>query len=456
MVLEVKMPALSPTMTEGKIVSWDKKEGDSLSVGDVILEVETDKAVMEVEAQDKGVLGKILCQANETIAVGKTIALILKKGESADALKDYKVSDTDDAKNNKNLSSVNENVNIGASTDSYGNGNKNSQKNNKCCEESCGNCCQSNQNNDVINNNNIEKNNGNFAENNRIFASPLAKNIAKINNINIENITAGSGPNGRIVKADVEAFLASNNASSSVCIGRNPVEFVDVVPSGMRSTVARRLTESKQQVPHWYLKITANMTNFVAFRNEVNKLAKVVDGKPEYKVSANDIVVMAVAKALQKNPSINASWENGKLRKYNNVDVSVAVAVGDGIFTPIVKNADQLGLLAISSEVKRLVKKARDGKLQPQEFNGGSISISNLGMFGVQEFYSIINQPQSCIVAVGTIENSVVATEKGEIVVQPTCTITLSADHRVIDGAVLAKFAGDLKRMLENPAMMNV
>lgn len=445
MVLEVKMPALSPTMTEGKIVSWDKKEGDSLAVGDVILEVETDKAVMEVEAQDKGVLGKILCQANETIAVGKTIALILKKGESLDVLKDYKVSNADDVKNNENVSSINGKANAEMPKDDY----EDSKSTKNGSEKDCGNCCQNNQGGNLGNANSVE-------ENKRIFASPLAKNIAKINNINIENISAGSGPNGRIVKADVEAFLASGNTSNSVCIGRNPVEFVDVVPNGMRSTVARRLTESKQQVPHWYLKITANMTNFVAFRNEVNNLAKVVDGKPEYKVSANDIVVMAVAKALQKNPSINASWENGKLRKYNNVDVSVAVAVGDGIFTPIVKNADQLGLLAISAEIKRLVKKAKDGKLQPQEFNGGSISISNLGMFGVQEFYSIINQPQSCIVAVGTIENSVVATEKGEIVIQPTCTITLSADHRVIDGAVLAKFAGDLKRMLENPAMMNV
>ena len=165
---------------------------------------------------------------------------------------------------------------------------------------------------------------------------------------------------------------------------------------------------------------------------------------------------MAVAKALRKNPSVNATWVEGKIRKYNNVDISVAVAVNDGIFTPIVKNADQIGLLNVSSEIKRLVKKAKDGKLAPQEFQGGSISISNLGMYGVQEFYSIINQPQSCIIAVGAIEQSVVAVSEGEIVVHPTCTITLSADHRVIDGAVLALFASDLKRMLENPAMMTI
>ena len=224
----------------------------------------------------------------------------------------------------------------------------------------------------------------------------------------------------------------------------------------MRTTVARRLTESKQQVPHWYLKIKVNMSNFTTFRNEVNKMAKIVDGKPEFKISANDIVVMAVAKALQKNPEINACWIDGKIRKYNNVDVSVAVAVDGGIYTPIVKNADQMGLLEISATIKNLVKKARDGKLTPQEFQGGSISISNLGMYGVQEFYSIINQPQSCIIAVGTIENSVIALENGQIAVQPTCTITFSADHRVIDGAVLAPFANDVKKMLEIPAMMMI
>ena len=431
MVAEVKMPALSPTMTEGKIVSWDKKEGENLSVGDVILEVETDKAVMEVEAQNKGTLGKILYQANETIAVGTTIALILEKGETMEILKDYKIENTP----NNQQESDKEN-------------NKETSVNNISNAETSVNSQAKVETSITEIQNNLD---------NRIFASPLAKNIAKINNIDISNIANGSGPNGRIVKADVEAFLLNNNNQGEKnCSGRNPVEYTEITPSGMRSTIARRLLESKQQVPHWYLKIKADMANFISFKNEVNKMAKIIDGKPEFKISANDIIVMAVAKALRKNPSVNATWVEGKIRKYNNVDISVAVAVNDGIFTPIVKNADQIGLLNISSEIKRLVKKAKDGKLAPQEFQGGSISISNLGMYGVQEFYSIINQPQSCIIAVGAIEQSVVAVSEGEIVVHPTCTITLSADHRVIDGAVLALFASDLKRMLENPAMMTI
>lgn len=428
MVAEVQMPALSPTMTEGKIVSWNKKEGEAIATGDVILEVETDKAIMEVEAQTKGTLGKILCNADEVVSVGSVIALILEKGENADALKNYKPQNTvnQEVKEEKtDTAQISQTENTAINIKDT----ENNDKQNNTCQPS--------------------------KETQRVFATPLAKNIAKMNNIDISTIVSGSGPNGRIIKSDIEEFL-KNGSSFAKKTGRNPIEFVDINPNGMRTTVARRLTESKQQVPHWYLKIKVNMSNFSTFRNEVNKMAKVVDGKPEFKISANDIVVMAVAKALQKNPEINACWIDGKIRKYNNVDVSVAVAVDGGIYTPIVKNADQMGLLEISATIKNLAKKARDGKLTPQEFQGGSISISNLGMYGVQEFYSIINQPQSCIIAVGTIENSVVVLDNGQIAVQPTCTITFSADHRVIDGAILAPFANDVKKMLEIPAMMMI
>ena len=426
MVAEVQMPALSPTMTEGKIVSWNKKEGDAIAVGDIILEVETDKAVMEVEAQSKGTIGKILYNTDETVAVGKTIALILEKGESANILKNYKISNN----NNNTVNEVNTNTDINTT-------NKEENNTQECCQQVEETKC----------------NTGNAES--KVFASPLAKNIAKMNGINLSQIPTGSGPNGRIIKSDIEAFL-NNRGGFAKKIGRNPVEFVDITPSGMRTTVARRLTESKQQVPHWYLKIKVDMANFVSFRNEVNKMAKIIDGKPEFKISANDIIVMAVARALQKNPDVNACWVDGKIRKFNNVDVSVAVAVDGGIYTPIVKNADQMGLLEISAEIKKLVKKARDGKLTPQEFQGGSISISNLGMYGVQEFYSIINQPQSCIIAVGAIENSVIPLENGQITIHPTCTITFSADHKVIDGAVLAPFANNIKKMLEIPALMMI
>ncbi len=415
MVAEVKMPALSPTMEEGKIVSWNKKEGDKIDVGDVLLEVETDKAVMEVEAQNKGVLGKILIAADNVVAVNKTIALILEKGETADTIKDYKIAD-EEPKTEAKPEPKEE---------------KFEEKKVEIKEEGRA---------PVI------------ASSARVFASPLAKKVAAMNNINIASVGAGSGPNGRIIKADVERFLATPHAGG---VFRNPVEFTEIAPTGMRSTIAKRLTQSKQDIPHWYLKITANMANFVAFRTELNKMAKVVDGKPEYKISANDIIVLAIAKALKRNPSINTSWIDGKIRQYNNVDVSVAVSIDGGLITPIVKNADQKGLLEISKEIKQLAVKARDGKLTPDEYTGGSISVSNLGMFGVSEFQSIINPPQSCIAAVGAIAEAVVAVNE-EAKVCPVCNITFSADHRVIDGSVLAPFAGDVKKFLENPALMFV
>lgn len=415
MVAEVKMPALSPTMEEGKIVSWNKKEGDKIDVGDVLLEVETDKAVMEVEAQNKGVLGKILVATDNVVTVNKTIALILEKGETADAIKDYKIAN-EAPKTEVKPEQKKEKV---------------EEKKVEIKEESRAPVTTSSA---------------------RIFASPLAKKVAAMNNINIASVGIGSGPNGRIIKADVERFLATPRACG---VFRNPVEFTEIAPTGMRSTIAKRLTQSKQDIPHWYLKITANMANFVAFRTELNKMAKVIDGKPEYKISANDIIVLAIAKALKRNPSINASWIDGKIRQYNNVDVSVAVSIDGGLITPIVKNADQKGLLEISKEIKQLAAKARDGKLTPEEYTGGSISVSNLGMFGVSEFQSIINPPQSCIAAVGAIEDAVVAVN-GEAKVCPVCNITFSADHRVIDGSVLAPFASDVKKFLENPALMFV
>lgn len=478
MVAVIKMPALSPTMTEGKIVTWNKKIGDKIDVGDVILEVETDKAVMEVEAQNKGILGEILCELNSTIAVGETIALVLEKGETKDDLKKFSISQNADL-NDKNSNNKDENsnntlaVNDVADNDNNNDDNSdNSKKNNnnvnnvnKGVVDSNANCCLGNNNNvcNQYNNTcqqNVAFNNSNYCD--KVFASPLAKSIAKMNNVDISQIASlnnGSGPNGRIIKADVEKFLLSNTGSSdnSVIlhsIGRNAVEFVDVDPSGMRETIANRLTESKQQIPHWYLKISANMSKLVAFREELNKMAKIVNGIANYKVSVNDIIIMAVARALQRCPDVNVSWANGKIRKYNNIDVSVACSVGNGILTPVVKNADQKGLLEISSEIKKLVSLARDGKLSPNDYIGGGITVSNLGMYGVKEFSSIINPPQSCIIAVGSIEDDVIVDKDKNICICPVCNITISADHRVIDGFVLASFASELKLMLENPTMI--
>ena len=420
------MPALSPTMEEGKIVSWNKKEGDKVALGDVLLEVETDKAVMEVEAQDAGVVGKILYKVDDIVKVNKTIALMLEKGETADAIKDYKIQD-DEPKAEEKTADVKE---------------KKEEKVEIKQEEKTEQVAEQKPVKNIVSRNN-----------DRVFASPLAKSIASMNNISLSQIGVGSGPNGRIIKADVEMFLANPRVGG---VFRNPVEYTDINPTGMRATIAKRLTQSKQDIPHWYLKITPDMTNFVNFRTELNKMAKVIDGKPEYKISANDIIVLAIAKALKRNPSINASWIDGKIRQYNNVDVSVAVSIDGGLITPVVKNADQKGLLEISKEIKQLASKAKEGKLTPDEYSGGSISISNLGMYGVSEFYSIINPPQSCIVAVGAIENKPVELPNGKCQAKPVCNLVFSADHRVIDGSVLAPFANDVKTFLENPGLMFV
>ena len=428
MVLEVKMPALSPTMEEGKIVGWNKKEGEKVDVGDVILEVETDKAIMEVEAQDKGVIGKILYQLNDTVAVNKTIALLLEKGENVDVLANYKVDD-DETTKPKTSQDNKSDTNIDKITETK------TEKNHSTTTS-------------------IQNSSSSNANNCKIFASPLAKNIAKQNNVDIQSIQGGTGPNGRIIKADIEKFLQNKNDNTSFGGGRNPVEYIDIEPTGMRSAIARRLSESKQQIPHWYLKISADMTNFMDFRNQINETAKVIDGKPEFKISANDIIVLAIAKAIKKHPEINTIWLDGKIRKFNNIDIAVACSVEGGILTPIIKNADQMGLIMLSAKIKELVKKAREGSLSPNDYSGGAISISNLGMYDVEEFTSIINPPQSCIVAVGKIQNKVVANDKGDICVKPYCNITFSADHRVIDGAVLATFAKDVKMLLEKPAMM--
>ncbi len=439
MVALVTMPALSPTMTEGKIVVWNKKVGDNVNVGDVMLEVETDKAVMEVEAQNKGTIGKILCELNSVVSVGEPIALILEKGETEKDLDNFSIPES----SNSNSSTNNKDDDHGSDVVKDGvratNDVNVSNINSRSCRES-----------------------GAFSVNNDskscVFASPLAKNIANMNSIDISQVASlggGSGPNGRIVKADVEKFLSSCGSSIvASSIGRNPVEFVDVEPDGMRATIASRLAMSKQQVPHWYMKISANMSKLVSFREELNKMAKNVNGVPEYKISVNDVIVMVVARALHRRKDINASWIDGKIRKYNNVDVSVACSVNGGVITPIVKNADQKGLLELSAEIKKLVLLARDGNLSPNDYTGGSITISNLGMYGVREFSSIINPPQSCIVAVGAIEDSVVIDEHKNICICPVCNITISADHRVIDGSVLASFASELKLMLENPTMI--
>lgn len=422
MPIEILMPALSPTMKDGKLASWLKKEGDKVSAGDLIAEIETDKAIMELDTPFKGTIGKILVQAgSENVTVGTLIALLLKDGEDVKTLDGYVSKGANNEAKQASAPDTKEQVAQAS------------------CNASTMQCSVSQ---------NTEKS--------RQFISPLARNIAANNNIKTDGIT-GSGPNGRIVKADIEAILNSGSGSTvntKRSLERNPVEYTEMAASSMRKVIAKRLTESKQSIPHFYIEIDINMDNVISARAAINDLAKKdKNDKPEYSISINDFIIKACGVAMGSNPDINSSWQNEKIIKFNNVDVCVAVSTPTGLITPIVQNTDQKSIFNISSDVKSLALKAREGKLQPNEYNGGGITISNMGMFGIPRFTAIINPPQACILAVGAVEKRAIVINDN-VSVASMCTIAFSADHRIIDGATLAKFANDIKRLLENPILM--
>jgi pyruvate dehydrogenase E2 component (dihydrolipoamide acetyltransferase) len=415
MPIEVLMPALSPTMTEGNLAKWLKKEGDKISPGEVIAEIETDKATMEVEAVDEGVLGKIVIAAGtESVKVNEIIAIILEEGEDAGQLASYTAKKMDVAapsNENKEEEPKLAVVKTAAATPSPNEG--------------------------------------------RVIASPLAKRIAENENIDLSRIS-GTGPHGRIIKDDVlEAKTAKPNAASvsakSFVAGRDAVEYNKVPNNNMRKVIAKRLCESKQTVPHFYLSIECEIDNLLKTRAEMNSTTS--KENPEYKLSVNDFVIKAVAMALRKVPAANSSWTDEAILQYNNVDVSVAVAIDGGLITPIVKNADQKSLSVISNEMKDLAARARIGKLAPEEFQGGGFSISNLGMYGIKNFKAIINPPQSCILAIGTSSERAIV-RNGQVAVANIMDVSLSCDHRVVDGAVGAEFLNWFKKYIENPVLM--
>lgn len=413
------MPALSPTMTEGNLAKWHKKEGDKIKPGEIIAEIETDKATMEVEAVDSGILGKILIQAPaQGVKVNELIAVLLENGEDKSAV------DEVIAKNSAKVSEVEKP--------------KSQDTSPKSVESQQAKPSSSSHN-----------------ANTRIFASPLAKRIAEQNGVSLKEII-GTGPGGRIIKADVlSAAQGTKNTSFTSSFGRNDSESSSAPVSMMRKTIAQRLTESKQSIPHFYLTVDCEMDALLKIREQINSKAPKHEGAPAYKISVNDFIIKACAVALSRNKDANVSWASDSITYYNNVDISVAVAIPDGLITPIVKNADLKGLATISTEMVDLAKRAKSSELKPNEYQGGSFTISNLGMYGIKQFNAIINPPQACIIAVGTVEKRPVV--KGDqIVVAQVMTITLSCDHRAIDGAVAAQLLSDIKQMLENPAMMIV
>jgi pyruvate dehydrogenase E2 component (dihydrolipoamide acetyltransferase) len=431
MPIEILMPALSPTMKEGNLAKWLKKEGDKIKAGDVIAEIETDKATMEVEAVDEGTLGKIIiAEGTENVAVNSLIALILDKGEDKKALENY-VSCSKLSQLAKTVENTQKPIT--------------SQENEKVSQVTV-------TAPQIINN----PSHSSLETPSHIKASPLAKRIAKENNINLSNLAnLGTGPNGRIVKDDILEFISKGASSTNKSIViRNPQEFKAVKNNNIRKVIAKRLLESKQNIPHFYLSTELKIDRLLELRMALNEAAEIkADGSPAYKVSVNDLIIKATAMALKKVPEANSAWSDEAILIYNNVDIAVAVAIDGGLITPIIKNADQKSISIISTEMKQLAKKARDGKLQPEEFQGGSFSISNLGMYGIDNFNAIINPPQSCILAVGRgVEKPIV--EHNQIKIGTMMNVTLSSDHRSVDGAVGAEFIKAFRKYIETPILM--
>jgi len=428
MPINVLMPALSPTMTEGKLARWLKKEGDAVKSGQVLCEIETDKATMEVEAVDEGTLGKILVAGGtEGVKVNTPIAVILEEGESAASAAAPAAAPAPV-------------VAAPAAPPST------AAPASKPAAEPA-------------------------ADAGRVFASPLARRMAEQAGLDISAIR-GSGPNGRIVKADIDAARAGTKAvarpaapaaapaaasvpapaavSAAALAAIGPHKLVPL--STMRRVIARRLTESKQQVPHFYLTVDCVIDRLLAGRAALNARSP-EKGPGAFKLSVNDFVIKAVAVALRQVPAANASYSDDGILMWDNVDVSVAVAIPGGLITPIVRNADAKGLAQISTEMKDLATRAKDGKLKPEEFQGGGFSISNLGMFGIKEFGAVINPPQGAILAVGAGEQRPIVKD-GALAIATVMSCTLSVDHRVIDGAVGAEFLAAFKRIVEDPLAM--
>ncbi|MBA8757441.1 MULTISPECIES: pyruvate dehydrogenase complex dihydrolipoamide acetyltransferase [Wolbachia] len=437
MPIEILMPALSPTMskTGGKIVKWHKKEQDKVEVGDVIAEIETDKAIMEFESIDEGVLAKILVtEGTSGVPVNQPIALMLEEGEDESALNNYTSTSINSAVKKEvtksavdNQKSEHQDLNGKPISHSSVSFQRVTPESNPSMSSQCLTLGS-------------RKEEDTKTTEGRIKISPLAKKIAQNEGVNVQQLK-GTGPYGRIIKADVLEFLGSGIHTES------PEKDTIVEVSNMRQVIAQRLTESKQNVPHFYLTVDCQVDKLISLKNEISSADE------NNKVTINDLIIKAAAFSMKKFPDINSSWIDNKILKYSNVDISIAVALEDGLITPIVKNADKKGILSISKEVKDLVSRARSGKLKPEEFQGGGFTISNLGMFGIKAFSAIINPPQSCIMAVGASKKQpIVMNEKIEIA--EIMTVTLSVDHRAVDGALGAKFLNAFKHYIENPLVM--
>ena len=436
MPIEILMPALSPTMTEGNLAKWVKKEGDKIKAGQVIAEIETDKATMEVEAVDEGTIGKILVKEGaQGVKVNEVIALLLEEGEDKKVLDSYKPKAAPAA-----AAPAEKKADAPASAPAPA----------VAPATSLGSAPQYAPPPAFAGTAPAPRSGG------KAFASPLAKRAATDAGLDV-SLIQGTGPHGRVIRADVEDAKRTGGGRGGA-VRRNPNEYSALPNNNMRKVIARRLTESKQFVPHFYLTVAVELDKLLEVRKELNTEAEVSagkEGKPAYKLSVNDMVIKAVALGMKKIPGSNAMWTDEAILRFNNIDISIAVATDGGLITPIIRNADQKSIMQISAEMKDLAARARAGKLKPEEFQGGGFSISNLGMYGVKHFAAIINPPQGCILAVGAGEERVVV-KKGQMVVANVMDVTLSVDHRVVDGALGAEFLQAFKRYVESPSLLLV
>ncbi len=442
MPTEILMPALSPTMEEGTLSKWLVKEGDTVASGDILAEIETDKATMEFEAVDEGVIGKILVEeGTEGVKVNAPIAILLEEGESAGDIDSGKPAKSEAPKESDKAEAPapeKPETKATAATPAAGSAPPAPTS----------------------------------GDGSRIFASPLARRIAADKGLDLAQVK-GSGPHGRIVKADVEGASAAPKAEAAAAAAPAPAakaaggmptgpdaaqvmkmyegrETEEVKLDGMRRTVAARLTEAKQTIPHFYLRRDIKLDALMAFRGQLNKQLETRG----VKLSVNDFIIKACANALQQVPAANAVWAGDRILRLIPSDVAVAVAVDGGLFTPVLKDAHQKSLSALSSEMKDLATRARDRKLAPHEYVGGSFAVSNLGMYGIDNFDAVINPPHGAILAVGAGVKKPVVGADGELTVATIMSVTLSVDHRVIDGALGAELLKAIVDNLENPMVM--
>ncbi len=419
MAIKMQMPKLSDTMETGRITKWLKKEGEKISPGDVIAEVETDKANMDMEAYDEGTLLKVVAKEGDRVPIGGLIGILGSPGEDIKSFiqEEAAASDNPVEKPTEKTEAKEKGIYQGSTSVTPTGSSMVGVSSSK--------------------------------DDGRIKASPLAKSLARERGIDIGTVP-GTGTAGRVVKRDIEAFAFSDTARGSQVVSSG--EFEDVPLSMMREAIAKRLSQSNVEAPHFFLTVEVKMENAIAFRESLNTFT--ADGKDDRnKISFNDIVVKACGAALQRHPGVNATFMKDKIRMFGDVHIGVAVAIDKGLITPVIRDVDKKGLSDISAESKDLSTRARNRKLKPEDYSGSTFTVSNLGMYGVDEFTAIINPPEAAILAVGGIVEKPVA-EDGQIKIGKRMRMTLSSDHRVVDGALAAKFMQTLKSILENPATL--